>query len=142
MPKDMLAEPQATAVESTHALPTFEPRWWHSANKLDARPMIWSLYNRPQDWEFIPVGYPFFRHKPSGHSFYASRMDSPSPIAKYRLANSEGCSCAMTTKRYQRFQSWFVGRAYHHWRKTYWNPTHVHPAQEKVRNQFAAHFVR
>src|SRR5690348_2170400 len=33
-------------------LPIFKRRWWHSKNKLDARPMIWSLYNHPEEWEW------------------------------------------------------------------------------------------
>lgn len=31
-------------------LPTFKPRWWYNPRRLDARPVIWSLYNRPEEW--------------------------------------------------------------------------------------------
>lgn len=63
-------------------LPTFEPRWWHKPGRLDARPVMWSLRNRPDEWE--PADRPpvwLLRHKPSGHVFH---------IGAYRSAHLTG----------------------------------------------------
>lgn len=64
------AAPVAKAITAEPKMPTFKPRFWYDPNKLDARAMIWSLDNRPQDWEHSgEPSYGYFTHIPSGHRF-------------------------------------------------------------------------
>lgn len=51
-------------------MPIFKRKWWYLADRLDARPVIWSLENKPEDWE-APAFTGSVRHKPSDH-FYTS----------------------------------------------------------------------
>src|SRR5258708_16177680 len=58
-------------IEATPRLPTFEPRWWYRADRLDARPVIWSLKNRPEEWTVNYGGRPhyYLKHHPTNHTF-------------------------------------------------------------------------
>lgn len=47
--------------------PPFSPRWWYNPTKVDARPVIWSLYTRPKDWK---IGSHRAIHVPSGKEFW------------------------------------------------------------------------
>jgi hypothetical protein len=52
--------------KDTKSPPMFGRRW-HSFSRLDIRPVLWSLRNRPEEWEqneFTIV------HKPSKHEFW------------------------------------------------------------------------
>lgn len=122
---------RATAedVVEAPALPTFVPRWWHRRDRLDARPVAWSLRNRPQDWEWRTEDTTIV-HKPSKHVFWVGN----GPMS-YRLYDAD-CSCTTTRGKFQRMQArWVFGSAYQHWRTNHaraqFNPEH-----------FAAHFVR
>jgi len=49
--------------------PVFKWRWWYSDDRLDIRPVLWSLRNHPEEWEitrqlFLVLGYVSF----AGHT--------------------------------------------------------------------------
>lgn len=120
-------KPEATEVEAP-ALPSFTPRWWYRSDRLDARPVAWSLRNRPQDWRWRTENITL-EHVPSRHVFWVGN----GPMF-YGLHEAD-CSCKSTRGRFQRLQARFVfGPAYRHWRNNHGRPRHdpVH---------FAAHFV-
>src|SRR5262245_46164259 len=99
-----LTVPAIAAVSVTEAdetLPAFKRRWWHSARRLDARPVVWSLRNRPQDWEWAHREYTI-RHKPSDHVFWVA--NGPGFYALYEA----NCSCTSRSDRgrFQRLQQW------------------------------------
>lgn len=50
-------------------MPTFKRKWWYRADRLDARPVIWSLENCPEDWERHQHMRSWVRHKPSDHCY-------------------------------------------------------------------------
>jgi len=137
MAKDMLAEvdtivaPETTPVKPEPKLPTFEWKWWFKKyGRLDARPIIWSLYNKPQDWERVaPINdYPQrLRHKPSNHQFY---FDT-SFITQMYLVQAN-CGCVNQGKKFQRFQKRALKRAVNDWRAKDAAPIH---------KQFYSHFV-
>ena len=110
-------------------LPTFEPRWWYRGDRLDARPVAWSLRNRPDDWQWHHQPYTI-EHKPSRHVFWVGNG-----WGFYRLYEAN-CSCTSRSRRghFQRFQQGVFGRAYRHWRR--------HQAPPVDPQQFASHFVR
>ena len=115
----------ASHAQDFPALPSFNPRWWYRSDRLDARPVIWSLKNRPEDWE--QGEYPWLiRHHPTGHVF------SMIPV---RLVGPEDCSCVHRSNqgRFQLFQCFALERAI--WRK-------LHPPRPPIdHEQFSAHFV-
>lgn len=53
----------AEAVPTKPATPVFGPRW-HSRSRLDIRPVLWSLRNRPEEWQ---QGEYTLIHAPSKH---------------------------------------------------------------------------
>lgn len=111
-------------------LPMFKPRPWYRADRLDARPVIWSIYHNPQEWEWgESYGRYTIRHKPSQHSFWIANG-----YGFYRLYDSVGCSCIRTERSFQRFQQGPFGRAFKWWRRNYGAPP-------QVAEQFASHFV-
>lgn len=112
------------------ALPTFKPRWWHNRNRLDARPVMWSLRNRPDDWEWRNEPHTL-RHKPSKHIFWVANGPG-----FYHLYETDGCSCLSSSNRgkFQRFQQIKFWHAFRCWRR------HQPPPVDQ--QQFAAHFVR
>lgn len=118
---------EISETESTPALPAFKSRWWHRADRLDARPVIWSLYNRPEDWSADHDGYTI-RHNPSKHRFWIANG-----WGHYALYEAD-CSCMQTRGRFQRFQQSAFGRAQKHWHR---NHHRRHDPEH-----FAAHFVR
>lgn len=116
------AEPEV----KTGLLPTFEARWWFSRNRLDARPVAWSLINRRSDWEYSESGTRnVLVHKPSKHEFWVG-----SGKGYYRLYEAD-CGCSTTGGRFQMFQQGLIDKAYQQWRGRVYDPAH-----------FAAHFVR
>lgn len=50
-------------------MPTFKWKWWYSSDRLDARSVIWSLENRPEEWEMPSYSSISVQHKPSAHRF-------------------------------------------------------------------------
>lgn len=135
---------EKTEAEEKPALPVFTPRWWHKPNRLDARPVIWSLRNRPQDWKITdrtarpdslrwrPTS---MIHTPSNHMFWTWHLGTP------RLYDAR-CSCNDQSDR-GRFQP-FQNRAFKD-AVTWWLRNHgpKNPADLAVdQQQFASHFVR
>ena len=55
--------------EAVQIMPTFPHRWWRSQNRLDIRPVLWSLRNMPQDWS---IDQHTITHNPSKHEFWIS----------------------------------------------------------------------
>jgi len=105
--------------------PTFAPRWWYSKRRLDARPVIWALANRPADFRWQTEGLTLV-HTPSKHVFWTGSHN-------VGLYDAE-CSCSTETNgRFQRFQVRGFRRAVRAWRLAQ-NP-HYDPAH------FAAHFT-
>ena len=124
-----MAAPAKADVETQPPLPTFKPRWWYDPNRLDARPVIWSLENRPEEWECHRPGiFLHVRHKPSGHDFVADTVDTG-------LVDDSRCGCrSLTNGRFQIFQSWLfrhAANALDESRRAARDPAH-----------FASHFVR
>lgn len=88
-------------------LPTFKPRWWYSDQRFDARPVVWSLRNRPEEWEAVdssfssgpgwsPVTgrYPDgLRHKPSGHIFRYFGDHAQRLVSAVSPSDGTVCSC-------------------------------------------------
>lgn len=99
-------------------LPTFKPRWWFRTGCLDARPVIWSIYNHPDEW--TPTRYCLL-HKPSQHEFW---IDGRCHL--YRA----NCSCTSNGGNFQPFQQRAFRRAVRWWRASQINT-----------DGFAGHFV-
>jgi hypothetical protein len=87
------------SVTERPALPTFPPRSWHRPDRLDARPVIWSLDNHPEEWEPADERpYWLLLHKPSGHVFRIAG-------GLARLTAPDECSCLRASGGYfQLFQ--------------------------------------
>lgn len=107
------------------SLPDFKPRWWYRSDRLDARPVIWSLYNHPEEWEWQHVGYRI-NHKPSSHMFWVANGRG-----YYRL-DSVGvpCGCLSAGGYFQMFQQIAFHKAF-----TWWSTR----AMDSER--FADHFI-
>jgi len=106
--------------EVTKAPPIFKRRWWYSAERLDARPVIWSLQNHPEEWQYIDPDYRNrIVHTPSEHEVWTGSQQ------RYRLRAE--CSCS--SRNWQVFQAHLVGRAIRQWQ-----------AQQREQ-QFRSHFV-
>lgn len=105
-------------------LPVFKPRWWHRVDRLDARPVVWSLDNRPDDW-VCDCGDYVLTHKRSGHSLWIANG-----YGLYSM-QSPGCGCTSRGGAFQRFQQRAIHRAVRRWLSRHMNP-----------DRFVAHFVR
>lgn len=123
------AELQSSTVQITPELPTFKPRWWYRNDRLDARPVIWSLKNRPEEWE--PADrrpHWMLKHKPSGHVFRIA-------FGPARLVAPTDCGCLQNSVgRFQRFQSWRLK-----WAAAEWISKNETPPVDH--EQFANHFI-
>lgn len=60
-------------------------RRWHSFSRLDIRPVLWSLRNRPEEWEQTEFT---LDHVPSKHRFWTANG-----FWFYSLYEANGCSC-------------------------------------------------
>lgn len=88
--------------------PEFKPRWWFSSYRLDARPLAWSLENRPEDWRWGGGGYTIV-HKPSNHTYWVG-------VGPYRLFEAM-CSCHQSSRgRFQMFQQGLFHKAFKTWK--------------------------
>ena len=95
------------------SLPIFETKWWFSKQRLDARPVIWSLVNHPEEWNETSPGVMF--HMPSEHEF---RLGHDRPFRALGLLHAQ-CSCHNdTTNLFQHFQSRAVRQAWRQWKET------------------------
>lgn len=116
--------------------PTFKPKWWYSANKLDARPVIWSLENHPEEWEAAgnpSPGQSFnILHKPSQHLFWVSSV-----LKQMNLRDGDHCSCQ--GRAFQLGQSRTAYFAAQQW---LYNSAERGPTGQEISDQFVSHFVR
>lgn len=121
------ASEMVPSVPEKPELPTFKRRWWFKRDRLDARPVIWSLYNRPDDWE--QTSQYRLTHKPSRHVFWVGNG-----YGFYGLYEAN-CSCLSTSNRgrFQPFQQRAFHRAFLTWRT---------PQLRENADHFAAHFVK
>lgn len=119
----LLAPAPALAVkEAPKNPPKFKPRWYFSHNRLDARPVIWSLENHPEEWQVDVPGLSIL-HKPSKHTFWIGESGPA------RLFPTE-CSCHTTSRLFQPLQEGAFRRAYTSW------------VSRGIRAQFASHFTQ
>ena len=134
--------PAAIAVKKTDTqeekLPEFKPRWWYSPDRLDARPVVWSLKNRPHEWNWrnyaldgSPPTYSdmMLTHVPSQHHFWIGSA----PYHYPRLDDDTICSCATLSGRWQMWQNPALRKAIREW---------VAQKRGNVFENFASHFVR
>lgn len=111
-------------------LPQFKPR--RNQSRLDFRPVIWSLRNRPDEWEW-GHGHYCIVHKPSRHEIWVS-----SGLEYYNLYNAGGCSCTRLSTRTK--PSWWDRRRFHSAFKA-WRRSHGQTDSAAINRQFAAHFI-
>ncbi len=102
---------------------------WHSRNRLDIRPVLWSLRNRPQEWR---RGNYTLDHIPSGHRFWIANG-----FFHYSLYEANGCSCRRENHdgHFSLIQKIEFGAAYKAWRKS------REPDRAQINAQFASHFI-
>lgn len=130
-------------VEAANNKPSFEPLDWFDPNRLDARPLIWSLQNRPNEWkeeDNIRVSHDTWRngikHVPSEHYFITEGFGLAYMTANY-------CDCTRGPRTYfQRGQSRALKRAVRDWRQ---RKIDAAAAAERAKyparaRQFASHF--
>lgn len=117
-----------SAVPSAPELPVFKPRFWFKPGLLDARPVAWSLVNRPEDWRWGNGRYTIL-HIPSKHEFWVSNGPG-----YYYLYSTERCSCEHGARgKFQKYQQKLFHKAFVHWQEN-------HAVID--RDQFASHFIR
>lgn len=121
-----LASPLFVPTAMADALPVFKSRWWYSDKRLDARPVIWSLDNRPEEWVLLGPGKDHERlcHMPSDHKLWTRGLIKGDLQAR--------CSCS--GRGWQIFQRASLRRAMNRWIRK-------HGARPALAEQFAAHFV-
>ncbi len=125
------------AASAAQNLPRFKPRWWYRKDRLDARPVIWSLYNHPEEWDTVrPNGnralrpYSYFQHKPSNHYFRIW-------AGECHLLEQTECGCQSATRgRFQVFQKSGLRKAAQWWENYY-----KHPLPALNPQHFAGHFI-
>lgn len=114
--------------------PQFKPKWWYKPKRLDARPMIWSLRNKPEDWQMHESGYHLI-HMPSQHHY------ATDPRMEYRPLPTSDCGCGTAYAGYQPFQTFSIGRAVRSWLR--WNDKRKELERQVEVNlnaQFHSHF--
>ncbi len=124
-------EPEVEAVEVAPKLeepPVFKARWWYSSERLDARPVIWSLDHRAHEWgvDFPGTSYETLRHKPSRHEMYSGRG---------MLKGMMQAECSCSGRPWQLGQRKAVCQAIDRWRA-------AHGVDGRsLSEQFSAHFI-
>lgn len=137
-------------VEGPPAKPDFAPRWWYRADRLDARPVIWSIKNRPEEWQAINSydgcevkrradfwAFGYMLHVPSQHKFYirSGEMARLSSAPGMELDGDCGCFTA-SRGRLQPFHSLMLKSAAQGWfRQKFPEPVLDH-------SHFQSHFIR
>jgi hypothetical protein len=119
-------------IPATPTMPVFEPRWWRSKTRLDIRPVLWSLRNRPEEW--TQTEYTIM-HVPSQHEFWTANG-----FFSYSLYRAGGCSCTRARGGgFSLLQKFEFSAALSKW--TYWDRSRQAAAATGVNVQFAAHFL-
>ena len=112
--------------------PTFTKRPWHSRGRLDIRPVLWSLRNRPQDWR---ADHYTLTHVPSAHKFWIANG-----FFFYGLWASNGCSCQREREgAFSIIQKFQFGAARRAWARATWAA--AQGDRDQVNAQFASHFI-
>lgn len=112
--------------------PTFKARWWHRHNRIDVRPVIWSLINKPQDWK-LSRPYYYWRghiitHVTTRHDFRVGKT----PFS-CRMDDTTRCECQRQSNggRFQPFQKlafWMAAKSF------------ISKHEKVDQNHFANHF--
>lgn len=125
--------PALTKSTTPPAMPEWQSLRYSKKQRLDIRPVLWSLRNKPQDWEW-QRGRDTIGHIPSGHSFWVYSMD-------YHLHNSTQCSCTQAREgRFSFIQRRQFGRAFASWRR--WQKKQfATPRIEAINKEFRQHFI-
>jgi hypothetical protein len=113
--------------------PTLRPR--RNKRRLDLRPAIWSLRNRPEEWKMSLPGY-IVIHIPSDHRFWIS-------FGSYAMPYLTGeCSCEEIPSRNAPsfIDRWNFMLAFRAWRKGRLN--RESDGMVNINRQFASHFFR
>ena len=125
--------PATVQTAAPESLPAFKQRWWFRKDRLDARPVAWSLINRPEEWDWSRtrngdiLSPHVIVHKPSNHEFWVYGRGF------YRLWSAD-CGCSRAERgQFQRFQQGLFHRAFMQWRDRQYPIDHAH---------FVEHFVR
>jgi hypothetical protein len=104
-------------------MPTFPPR--RDRSRLDLRPVIWSLYNQPEDWRLDE--YKRLVHLPTHHKFKANSLFFCGKIV------AAPCNCGTILRRGTFRDRLAMRRAFKVWKRDY------HFAA--IQKHFAGHFV-
>ncbi len=119
-------------------VPTWKPRWWYDLRKLDARPVIWSLKNRPQDWRYDRYPRPItIIHTPSNHEFWITMGSS-------YLYRTDGCGCQRSKEqKFQKGQHFRLRWALRQWNRHYHQKLNEPSKQKKIdqHKHFQEHFT-
>lgn len=121
----LLAAAQSPPAEQP-SVPVFPKRWWHSRKRLDIRPVLWSLRNRPGEWS---VGEYRLLHVPSKHEFWIANGRG-----SYRLYHAD-CSCSSANRRFSFLQQFLFHSAFRDWQRL------TRLDQDDINKQFASHFI-
>lgn len=102
--------------------------------RLDIRPVVWSLLNKPEDWKWGYNNYTIY-HVKSNHQFWVTS-------GPYRLYGADHCSCQQVADGTgfsiaQRYKFGVAFRAWKRWERT----QRVVPRVEAINKEFRQHFV-
>ncbi len=100
-------------------MPEFKPKWWYRSDRLDARPTIWSLENRPEEWRVV-FQSDSVRHEPSDHYYTTyGTMFSMCTCSRYQLQRGQQARLAKAVKAFiarqaaitqHQYQNHFLGK--------------------------------
>lgn len=126
-------------IHSKPVLPVFKPRFWWSPDRLDVRPVLWSMRNKPEDWAVQRLPRPRFDggwmlHTPSQHSFQVGGFWAGDRAG---LRNSRNCGCSQSSKKFH------TGQA-HRFNRMAWKFFRAEGARQgvAVAKEFHSHFVK
>jgi hypothetical protein len=87
--------------------PVFKRRWWFKQTRIDARPVVWSLRHRPEDWETHERDGDRIKHKPSGYTL----------VLRDGIPNRMWDKTCDDVRYFQSFQKYGLLSAYEDWKK-------------------------
>jgi hypothetical protein len=92
--------------------PEFTRRWWYSSRRLDARPLAWSLVNRPHEWAWSSQN--LIVHMPSTHIYWIGTNQ------KAFQYDAPYCNCQSASRgRFQRGQQRMFRNAFNTWKASH-----------------------
>jgi hypothetical protein len=131
LPAAIAAAMRKPEVAKASSRPSFKPRFWYHRNRLDARPVIWSMDNHPEEWEaysiwsngkdrvtgrrnWYQLGY--MLHIPSNHKFCVDRGSTAYLASAPGLEPGSECGCRSASRgRLQPFHSMAIKDAASRW---------------------------